>query len=356
MQRPLQLARSMAGRVEQRIDLEYAHALRARRDLHDLVAGLYLALLQHTQIEPGPAVGDQQRRHPRLIHADANSVTGHAGLCDFEDCPADPITIADTHLLVGQAVDREVLAELSIDEVVATQLCLPIAIGIDLIDEDGPLLAAVAGQIPLPVAVDIEPAHHAPALDRCLPNAGVNGLASPDDFARQADVDRKQACRHFIPAPPEALDFASRHPTSAGPALPAYRIGIERSLQLRGAAHDQRIQRTRRTSLPLKCRESLSRWASAASERRYSRTVGARIARASNNSAMRSRACRERRTAGLSDVTSSRSDFGACAPEAIKAARPPGLSTANDFRATSPPTVSKTASQRVPIVVKSWAL
>ena len=37
--------------------------------------------------------------------------------------------------------------------------------------------------------------------------------------------------------------------------------------------------------------------------------------------------------------------FGACAPEAIKAARPPGLSTAKDLCATSPPTVSKTASQ-----------
>jgi hypothetical protein len=37
-------------------------------------------------------------------------------------------------------------------------------------------------------------------------------------------------------------------------------------------------------------------------------------------------------------------------------ARPPGLSTANDFCATSPPTVSKTASQRLTARVKSCAL
>jgi hypothetical protein len=52
-------------------------------------------------------------------------------------------------------------------------------------------------------------------------------------------------------------------------------------------------------------------------------------------------------------VTSLQFGFGACAPEAIKAARPPGLSTAKDFCATSPPTVSKTASQPVTTWVKS---
>ena len=80
------------------------------------------------------------------------------------------------------------------------------------------------------------------------------------------------------------------------------------------------------------------------------------MALASSSSAMRSRDCRDRPTAGLSDITSLRLGFGACAPEAMKAARPPGLSTAKDFCATSPPTVSKTASQPVTTFVKSCAL
>ena len=42
-----------------------------------------------------------------------------------------------------------------------------------------------------------------------------------------------------------------------------------------------------------------------------------------------------------SGVTSRRAGCGACVPEAMKAARPPGLSTAKHLCATSPPTVSK---------------
>ena len=45
---------------------------------------------------------------------------------------------------------------------------------------------------------------------------------------------------------------------------------------------------------------------------------------------MRSIALRERGTGGRSAVTSLRSGFGGSAPEAMKAARPPGLSTAKD--------------------------
>ena len=35
---------------------------------------------------------------------------------------------------------------------------LPVAVGVELVDEDGSLLAAVPGEITLAVAVDVEPA------------------------------------------------------------------------------------------------------------------------------------------------------------------------------------------------------
>jgi hypothetical protein len=41
-------------------------------------------------------------------------------------------------------------------------------IGVDLIDEDGSVLAAVRSQVPLSVAVDIESPYQAPALNRCF--------------------------------------------------------------------------------------------------------------------------------------------------------------------------------------------
>ena len=68
---------------------------------------------------------DEQGCHPRLVHADAHAVAGDARLRHLEQGAADPVAIADAHLLVGQAVDGEVLAELAIGEVVSTELALP---------------------------------------------------------------------------------------------------------------------------------------------------------------------------------------------------------------------------------------
>jgi hypothetical protein len=84
---------------------------------------------------------------------------------------------------------------------------LPIAIGVDLIDENGPMLAAVSGQIPLTIAVDIEPPHHPPALNRCLPNSSVNSLPLPRDVTRKTHVYRDQS-RHYL--------FSNRRPALRG--------------------------------------------------------------------------------------------------------------------------------------------
>jgi hypothetical protein len=73
----------------------------------------------------------------------------------------------------------------------STELALPMMIGVDLINEDGPVLATVPSQVPLPVAIDVELTYHVSALNRCLPNGGVDGLPSPRDVTRQAHVDRK---------------------------------------------------------------------------------------------------------------------------------------------------------------------
>src|SRR6266478_1267364 len=96
--------------------------------------------------------------------------------------------VADAHLVIGQTFDSEILPEFSKSEVASAKVVLPIAIGVDLIDEDGPMLAAVSGQIPLTIAVDIEPPHHPPALNRCLPNGSVNSLPLPRDVTRKTHV------------------------------------------------------------------------------------------------------------------------------------------------------------------------
>ncbi len=147
------------------------------------------AFFQHAEIEAGPAVLDHQRGHFRLVQADAQPVTGDTRLRDLEQGAADPVTVSDAHLCIRQAIDSEILSELPVDEVVSSQLVLPIPIGIHLIDKYRPAFAAVAGQVPLSVAVDVEPAHHARTLNRRLPDGGMDGLALPVNVARQAHID-----------------------------------------------------------------------------------------------------------------------------------------------------------------------
>ena len=117
-------------------------------DLDDLVAGLDDALLQDTEVEPRPVVRDEQRRHRGLVHPDPDAEARHAGLGDLESRLADAVAVADADLVVGEALDREVLAELAVGEVVASELPLPVAVGIDLVDEHRAMLAAVGERGP----------------------------------------------------------------------------------------------------------------------------------------------------------------------------------------------------------------
>ena len=109
-------------------------------------------------------------------------------MCDFEDGGADPVAVADADLVVAQSFDREVLAKLSVDEVVSAELAFPVPVGVDLVDEHGPLLAAVARQIALAVTVHVQLAHAARAGDGVLEDPCKDGLPLPGHVLRHADV------------------------------------------------------------------------------------------------------------------------------------------------------------------------
>jgi len=127
--------------------------------------------------------------HPRIVHPHPDPVTGHPRLRHLEQCRPDPVPVPDPHLVVGQPVDREVLSELTVHEVASPELALPVAVGIDLVDEHRALLAAVAGGVTLAVAVEVEPSGHHRPVDRALPHPGVHGLAAPGDVLGHPDVD-----------------------------------------------------------------------------------------------------------------------------------------------------------------------
>jgi hypothetical protein len=91
----------VARKIEQGVDLGDGHRTRARGDLHDVLAGAHLAVGQHPQVETRATVRYQQRGHVRHAHPEADAVAGDARLGDLEDRIADPVAVADAHLVVG---------------------------------------------------------------------------------------------------------------------------------------------------------------------------------------------------------------------------------------------------------------
>src|SRR5215510_5389313 len=178
----------MIGRIEKGVDLNDGHSLLRFFHFLNFVAAAYFAFLQDTEIEPGPSAGCQQGRHPRLVHPDADAIAGDARLSNFKQRGADPITIADANGIVGQSFDREVFAELSVDEVAPLQLLLPIRIGFDLVGEDGALLTPVPDQVALTVSVQIQPADPAAATHWIFPDGRVHTATFPLDIPRKSDV------------------------------------------------------------------------------------------------------------------------------------------------------------------------
>ncbi len=144
------------------------------------------------EVEAGSVMRDDQRGHPRLVHAEAEAIAGDARLADFEERRADPVAVTDADVVVGEPFDGEVLTELPVGEVVAAEELLPVAVGLDLVDEHRAVDAAVSSEVALAVAVDVQPPNNPPTVDGLLPDAGVDGASFPLDVTRQADVHRQQ--------------------------------------------------------------------------------------------------------------------------------------------------------------------
>ena len=182
----------MTREVQQRVDVGDRHRFGPGADLHDVVARVHFALLQHTEVEARPSVRDEERRHAGLVHSDADAIAGDPWLGDLEQSGADAIPVADAHLVVTQTVDGEVLAELAEREVVPLHLALPVTVGVELVHVHRALLAAVSVQIALAVAVDVQAPDRARPVDRLLPDPREDGPAPPGDLTRQPHVDRDE--------------------------------------------------------------------------------------------------------------------------------------------------------------------
>src|SRR5271165_737202 len=132
----------------------------------------------------------QESGHPRLVQSHAHPVTRHARLCYFEERATNPVAVTYAYLVIGQAVDRKIFAELPECKILTAEVRLPVAIGVRLVHHHGAMLSPVPGKISLAISLYIQPADHPPALNRLLPNRGANRLPFPCDVAGKTDVNR----------------------------------------------------------------------------------------------------------------------------------------------------------------------
>jgi hypothetical protein len=133
----------------------------------------------------------EQGCHPRFIHANADAVARHAWLRYFKFSTTDAVSIADAHLVVRKSLDGEIFSELAVGKIVAAQKTLPVVVRIHLVDKYGAVLASVTGEIALRITLNIESAHHAPAINWRFPDCGSDGFAVPCHVAWKADIYRK---------------------------------------------------------------------------------------------------------------------------------------------------------------------
>src|ERR1700742_533610 len=105
---------------------------------------------------------NQERGYLRIVHSYTDAIAGDTRLCHFKQRAAEPVTISDAGLVIGKTIDCQVLADLAILEVVTLEVCLPVAIGVELIDHHRTMLSTVACEIALPITVKIEAARHYP--------------------------------------------------------------------------------------------------------------------------------------------------------------------------------------------------
>ena len=101
------------------VTAEHAAAQHVEKSRHDVSRKLPIRRFQSSSVTP--TTENQQRRHPRLVHPNADPVTGDTRLGHFEQTGPDPVAIANAHLVVGEAPDGEVFAELPKGEVASPE-------------------------------------------------------------------------------------------------------------------------------------------------------------------------------------------------------------------------------------------
>ncbi len=140
---------------------------------------------------------NKQSRHLRIVHSDSEAIAGGAGLSHLKDGGADPVSIPNADLIVGETVNSEIFSELSVLEVISAEFALPIPVSFKLINHNGAVLTAVALKVGLAISVQIEPSSKDTPWDRVFPDRRADSFPLPCDFTWKADING-QKFRHRL--------------------------------------------------------------------------------------------------------------------------------------------------------------
>src|ERR1700758_3316265 len=97
-------------------------------------------------------------------------------------------------------------------EILAIQIGPPEVVRLRLIHHHRALFATVAGQVALPVAIDVDAAHHDGSFDGGFPYPGVDGFVPPLHVLGHAHIDRNEPahCVSSWLTPPEPRSAVRR--------------------------------------------------------------------------------------------------------------------------------------------------
>ena len=187
-QRALQLLLRRSWQIQEGVSVGDRDLFWTVSNFYNVIARPNFSFLQHAKVESWSVMCNEQRWHPRLIHADADAVARHAWLRYFKYRTTDAVAIADADLVIKKSVDSEVFSELAVGKITPAQKAFPVMVRVHLINKNGALLPTVTGEIALRIAVDIELAHHSPSRNRRFPNRGTDSFAVPCHVAWKTDI------------------------------------------------------------------------------------------------------------------------------------------------------------------------
>ena len=144
----------MSWQIQESVNFGNGDSLWTVSNFYNVIARADFSLLQHAKVKPRSSMCYKQRRHTRLVHADADTVARDARLRYFKYCIANAVSIADAHLVIRKPFNSEVFAELAESKIIAAQKALPVMIGVHLVDKYGALFAAVTGQVGLRIPIE----------------------------------------------------------------------------------------------------------------------------------------------------------------------------------------------------------